>query len=116
MRLIDGERLISGLADWQLTVKDQSLRDAIDECIEAIAEQPTITLKEHAKAEGYSLIKREPMPKLKPCPLCGASGRKIEEWVCRTGYFYICSECNHQSNPARSERKARENWNETDSH
>ena len=42
MRLIDVERVISGLADWQLTVKDQSLREAIDECIEAIAEQPTI--------------------------------------------------------------------------
>ncbi len=42
MRLIDAERLISGLADWQLTVKDHSLREAIDECIKAIAEQPAI--------------------------------------------------------------------------
>lgn len=79
---------------------------------EQIDYAPTITLKKYAKAEGYSIIKRKPMPKLKPCPQCGASGRKIEEWVCRTGYFYICAECNHQSNPARSERKASENWNE----
>ena len=80
----------------------------------AVEHAPTITIKEYAKAEGYSIIKRNPMPKLKPCPRCGVSGRKVEEWVCRTGYFYICSECNHQSKPAMSTRKARENWNATD--
>lgn len=65
MRPIDAERLISGLADWQLTVKDRSLREAIDECIKAIAEQPAIEaipisllekLRDNAQNEEAALI------------------------------------------------------------
>lgn len=99
-----------------MTYREEEWMDGFDEGLNyvyrMIENAPTITLKDYAESEGYALIKKKPMPKLKPCPQCGASGRKIEKWVCQTGYFYICSECNHQSNPARSERKARENWNE----
>lgn len=65
MRPIDAERLISGLADWQLTVKDHSLWEAIDECIKAIAEQPAIEaipisflekLRDNAQNEEAALI------------------------------------------------------------
>lgn len=107
MRLVDADKL--------RTIRSIQSGDfnSIETIQKWIDDAPTITLKEYAKAEGYSIIKKKPMPKLRPCPRCGASGRKIEEWVCRTGYFYICSECNHQSNPARSERKARENWNDS---
>lgn len=112
MRPIDADALNFMCRTVLIRYGKGCLKEKVAVLYEDIQNAPTIALKEYAKAEGYSIIKRNPMPKLKPCPRCGASGRKIEEWCCRTGYFYICSECDHQSNPARSERKARENWNE----
>lgn len=78
MRLVDADALIpsevhtvvvrklDGQEVWESVLYAEQIDDA-----------PTITLKEYAKAEGYSIIKKKPMPKLKPCPRCGVGGRRI---------------------------------------
>lgn len=71
-------------------------------------------LKSEAKAQGYKLIKDNPMPKLLPC-VCGGKRREMwHKYDMKTSEHYVCyrcQKCGKESEFARNERKAREAWN-----
>lgn len=68
-------------------------------------------LKAEAKRHGYALIKRNPLPKKLPC-VCGR--KLLEEWyvVSRKGWMYKCPVCGRMADMGKTEREARELWNE----
>jgi hypothetical protein len=69
-------------------------------------------LKAEAKAQGYRLMPIIPYVKLAPCK-CGR--KRIEEWfVCdgTGGIFFQCPVCGMKSPKGKTEREAREKWNE----
>ena len=68
-------------------------------------------LRKKADKLGYDLIKRaEPMPKLMKC-VCGHNRRKTI--YNQDGSFYFeCMSCKFKSEPAKTNRQCRINWNE----
>lgn len=71
-------------------------------------------LKAEAKAQGYKLIKDNPMPKLLPCT-CGCNRRdswsRYDKARGISLMAYKCSRCSKKAPFEPSERAAREAWN-----
>lgn len=69
-------------------------------------------LKAEAAKLGYKLVKNQPYIKLLPCT-CGEN--KPHEWFCtgenRGKSFYKCDNCGLSAPAAKTNRRARENWN-----
>ena len=70
-------------------------------------------LKAEAAKLGYNLVKKQPYIKLLPCT-CGK--KKPYEWFCigenRGMSCYKCDNCGLTASAAKTNRQARENWNE----
>lgn len=65
-------------------------------------------LKAEAAAQGYSLIRKQPTVKFKPCPC----GRKYPaHWYGPDGVFYRCPNCDLTAAPAKTNQQAKINWN-----
>ena len=71
-------------------------------------------LKAAASKYGYSLLKREPYIKFKPCR-CGCNRRSIYSiYNCATGESgvqYRCNKCNRESPIGKTEKEAKILWN-----
>lgn len=68
-------------------------------------------LKVEAAKLGYRLVKKQPYIKLLPCT-CGE--KKPHEWYRageNGGIFYKCDSCELSASPAKTNKRARENWN-----
>lgn len=71
-------------------------------------------LKSEAAKLGYKLVKKQPYIKLLPCT-CGE--KKPSLWYYYNGEktgteHYKCDNCGLEALPAKTNRKARENWNQ----
>ena len=66
-------------------------------------------LKIEAAKLGYNIVPKPPKQiKLIPCE-CGR--KQFDRWYTPQGMIFRCPNCGRHSEPANSERKARENWN-----
>lgn len=78
-----------------------------------ISSTPTYTLISELKRRGYYVTKKNPMPKLLPCKVCG--GTRRERWYShKDGINFVslvCIKCRQEVQGA-GERDAREKWNE----
>ena len=71
-------------------------------------------LKAEAAKLGYNLVKKQPYIKLSHCT-CGE--KKPAQWFIKQGEnrgmsFYKCDDCGLSALPAKTDRQARENWNQ----
>ena len=66
-------------------------------------------LKEEAKRQGYNLVKNPTYIPLAKCS-CGAKLSVKAKWTVY-GHAYKCIKCGLESNPAKTYKQARENWN-----
>lgn len=105
MRLIDADMILEAMRS-KMDMQELYLPIHFKEIV--IDDMPTITLKEYAKAEGYKLIKNNPMPKLQSCPICGKRG---SIWQSTEGYLVRCNSCDYETPLYKNEHMAREVWN-----
>lgn len=65
-------------------------------------------LKEVAKNMGYSIIKKKPYTKVKPCPVCGK--KKVQTWYGKD-IWGECANCGFKGDEVPSESQRNEGWN-----
>lgn len=67
-------------------------------------------LKVEAKKQGCRLVKIPKKIVMLPCPVCGA--KRTEQWFNAFGTFRKCCDCDFRGDSARTDRKAKNKWNE----
>ena len=67
-------------------------------------------LKAEAKAQGYYLVKAQPLEKLLPC-VCGCRYRERWSGTHDRKIIFVCHKCGLEAS-GRTEREARRNWND----
>ena len=65
-------------------------------------------LRKEAAALGYRLVKKEPLPEMRPCS-CGC--KSVSEWKGPGYKYYKCIRCGHKGGRAKTPRKMIEAWN-----
>ena len=66
-------------------------------------------LKAEATKQGYNLVKKPTYIPMAKCP-CGAKLSIKAKWTVY-GNAYYCIKCGLESNPSKTQKGARENWN-----
>lgn len=66
-------------------------------------------LKAEATKQGYNLVKKPTYIPMAKCP-CGAKLSVKAKWTIY-GNAYYCTKCGLESNPSKTQKGARENWN-----
>lgn len=100
------------MSDW--ISKQRALLILPNISAEVVRSMPTMTdeeLKAEASKRGYTLVPKPPKQiKLIPCK-CGRKTRFETWYVVGKKVAFRCPNCGAESEPARSERTARQNWN-----
>ena len=102
------------IMDWARVITNPKMLATEDtmhvlDSMEAVSDEE---FKAEAKLRGYNLIKIPEKVKLLPC-VCGS--KKPECWCCSdaTGHYelYVCPNCDLEAPRAKTNRKAKLNWN-----